>query len=80
MMLRVVSSMNSTRTWVTPPREPARDQKTTLLDSFPCVLCILLPLTSTAEHSGNFDELDGDSANLISEMISIHACQKPLTW
>ena len=22
MMLRVVSSMNSTRTWVTPPREP----------------------------------------------------------
>merc|ERR1719258_569686 len=33
IMLRVVSSMNSTRTWVTPPREPVRPRTLTTLAS-----------------------------------------------
>lgn len=37
-MLRVESSMNSTRTWVTPPREPVRPSTLTTLASLTCVL------------------------------------------
>lgn len=38
MMLRVESSMNSTRTWVTPPREPVRPRTLTTLASLTWVL------------------------------------------
>ena len=38
MMERVESSMNSTRTWVTPPRDPVRPSTLTTLASLTCVL------------------------------------------
>ena len=38
MMERVESSMNSTRTWVTPPREPVRPRTLTTLASLTWVL------------------------------------------
>lgn len=41
MMERVVSSMNSTRTWVTPPREPVEAQGTNQSFSFPNVVDVL---------------------------------------
>ena len=64
--------MNSTRTCVTPPREPVRCH-------FACVSYLFLSLwpcvkrerggeggsiTSTAEHSCNLDELDGDFSRI----------------
>ena len=61
MMLRVVSSMNSTRTCVTPPREPFE-----WLDTFLASMLSRAPLsashTGTTEHSGDLNELDWDSA------------------
>jgi hypothetical protein len=63
MMERVWSSMNSTRTWVTPPREPARRESSSV-----CVLDgggVLkesegkTSRTGPAQDAGNLDELDG---------------------
>jgi hypothetical protein len=71
MMLRVVSSMNSTRTCVTPPREPAHVQ-------------IRIPSSSlsrggssspgahtgTAEDTSDLHKLDGDPArNIVSRCV-----------
>ena len=47
MMLLVVSSMNSTRTCVTPPREPAACQNRILL-----VFHVISPSLSCQEHTG----------------------------
>lgn len=83
MMLRVVSSMNSTRTWVTPPREPVSGQNV-------CSIGALsgFARTGTAEDceimsaklrsayeppahtAGDLDELDGD-------LGGIHVCGLP---
>lgn len=38
MMERVESFMNSTRTWVTPPRDPVRPRTLTTLARLTCVL------------------------------------------
>lgn len=57
MMERVVSSINSTRTWVTPPREPgfqAHQHLRGLEASFRRA-----GRTGSAEDSGDLDELDG---------------------
>lgn len=74
-MERVVSSMNSTRTWVTPPREPFAMGGGTNQHLFSCVkgrrrgpnrLVVLLH-TGSAEDSGDLDELDGS-------LGGIHLC------
>lgn len=59
MMLRVVSSMNSTRHWVTPPREPAQVR---MYSSQSALLsCVYRRRrTGAAENAGDLDELDGD--------------------
>lgn len=65
MMERVVSSMNSTRTCVTPPREPAVCQNFVL--AVHLISTISYPSrTSAAEDSGDFDELDGNPALHVS--------------
>lgn len=64
MIDRVWSSMNSTRTWVTPPREPVAHKEQI---SHGPVVCDCLsaarsgqPLrTGTAQDTGDLDELDG---------------------
>lgn len=69
MMLRVVSSMNSTRHWVTPPREPAPSQ---ILLSFQ----LDVPeargrrRTGAAENAGDLDELDGDLGGFHDDRLS----------
>ena len=57
MMERVVSSMNSTRTWVTPPREPiVRAHQHGAGSKGP----VRGPeRTGSAEDAGDLDELDG---------------------
>lgn len=58
MMLRVVSSMNSTRTWVTPPREPV-----CILSDLPSSYSYVFShsmRTGAAEDAGDLDELDGN--------------------
>jgi hypothetical protein len=72
MMLRVVSSMNSTRHWVTPPREPILCQ--ILLQYPPSFLLSSRDSvrdwgerTGAAENAGDLDELDGD-------LGAIHLC------
>jgi hypothetical protein len=58
MMDRVWSSMNSTRTWVTPPREPAN--KSVIAKGLGCVLgfCDGGRRTCSAEDAGDLDKLD----------------------
>ena len=80
MMERVVSSMNSTRTWVTPPREPA------ILSDLPFPSFLLIPgckyRTSAAENAGDLDELDGDpTTHSVSLQYSHHrALSQQPTW
>lgn len=68
MIERVVSSINSTRTCVTPPREPFF-----LIISLPYTkkirYCARLR-TGSAEDSGHLDELDGDFGG------GIHWCDR----
>lgn len=64
-----VSSMNSTRTWVTPPREPAKSnmQRQPLYPRLrACALMHIRRkrLTGAAEHAGDLDELDGDLSGI----------------
>lgn len=89
MMLRVVSSMNSTRTWVTPPREPVVVYHGQIENSFffphlpqsifsssflpESIANWAMRRTGAAEDSGDLDELDGDP---IARCVSISA---PLT-
>ena len=66
-MERVVSSMNSTRTWVTPPREPDIEkpfnQRTALINSeVPSEKGFFWrgsSHTGSAENAGDLDELNG---------------------
>lgn len=63
IMLRVWSSMNSTRTWVTPPREPVAVS----FDSKFRVCCRVFRIanvqqgnrTGSAQDTGDLDKLDG---------------------
>ena len=67
MMLRVVSSMNSTRHWVTPPREPVQ-----VRNPSSCILSLLRirrRRTGTAENAGDLDELDGDLGGIHCERL-----------
>ena len=67
MMLRVVSSMNSTRHWVTPPREPVQVRIPSS-----CILSLLRirrRRTGTAENAGDLDELDGDLGGIHCERL-----------
>lgn len=65
IMDRVWSSMNSTRTWVTPPREPKQRSGPIVLSLGVCFCVFLFDIelswgrTGSAEDSGNLDELDG---------------------
>lgn len=61
MILRLVSSMNSTRTWVTPPLEPI------VADTLANVQLYLETRetrTSTAEDFDDFDKLHGNFAGI----------------
>jgi hypothetical protein len=65
MMDRVVSSMNSTRTWVTPPREPSfKLPSQSLFSVFPSIFYPVaggaFRLTGAAEDLDDLDELDSD--------------------
>jgi hypothetical protein len=62
MMLRVVSSMNSTLTWVTPPREPIAPahQRSPLSLSLSQRTSSPGPRTSSAQHTGDLHKLDGN--------------------
>lgn len=55
--LTVVSSMNSTRTWVTPPREPGDDSLVGFSRAG-----MKPPPTSSPEDASDLDELDGNLA------------------
>lgn len=62
IMLRVWSSMNSTRTWVTPPREPGNAISKSLLPlrahQSLCIPGRVVDRTGAAENPGDLDELD----------------------
>lgn len=53
MMLRLVSSMNSTLTWVTPPREPVSTWSVIVSSAFSA-----FSRTGAAEDSGDLDKLN----------------------
>jgi len=63
MMERDWSSMNSTRTWVTPPREPL--EASVFVGPSRCDR--VFEHTGTAENAGDLDELDG-------LLLNIHDC------
>jgi hypothetical protein len=81
IMLRVVSSMNSTRTWVTPPREPIQSHIPSASDSFYPVLLLpsakanipVRPKTrvTLTNLTGTFDE------SMFAVCISISASNSP---
>ena len=59
MMDRVVSSMNSTRTWVTPPREPVRPRTPVVhCQRILPLLCPPAAASSDIRRTGDLDELD----------------------
>ena len=57
---RVESSMNSTRTWVTPPREPVRPRTLTTLAS---LTGTLFEVVSYSKHRGSERRRGRESAN-----------------
>jgi hypothetical protein len=61
MIERVWSSRNSTRTWVTPPREPVEMLVSLALSGAPNSnrFGALLHRTGSAQDTGDLDELDG---------------------
>jgi hypothetical protein len=59
-----VSSMNSTLTWVTPPREPAIYNGISKLSIFPRFVFVWSAHTGSPEDSGDFNELDRNLARV----------------
>lgn len=64
MIDRVWSSMNSTRTWVTPPRDPIVQQsqvshRPAVCDCFSAARSGQVLRTGTAQDTGDLDQLDG---------------------
>ena len=59
--------MNSTRTWVTPPREPVLCQILSFFLLLPPIF--LISHTGTSEDTGDLNELDWDPAHILSVFL-----------
>ena len=64
IMLRLVSSINSTRTCVTPPREPVFEHYVLAKDASAIVNYHRLLHTSSTQHSCDLHQLDGNLASI----------------
>lgn len=71
IMLRDWSSIKSTRTCVTPPREPIQEVTLELLYGLEICSCSRSQLTSSAEDAGNSDKLNGNLGR-------VHICRLSL--